>query len=123
MTKQKAFERTLSDLDRLVDSEFIKQKKWEDFSTTDLKRMDSSDYRHLCSKKIKEFSEKHLKTTEKIANGDFVKFEQAEVKNLTSSLTNFRNQCEEKGLSTKEFEEETVHFIMDKYKQFLLQIP
>ena len=120
-SKQKMFERTLSDLNSLVDSEAIKKKKWEDFSIFDLKKMDSSDYRYLCSKKIEELSTKHLKTVENLPNEEVIRLEQGEVKNLTSSLTDFRNYCENNGLSTKEVEEESVRFIMDKYKRYFFK--
>jgi thiaminase len=114
----KRFSRTLQDLDNLANSEFIKGKKFEDFSVADLKKMKSQDYRQLCAKKIEEFSDKYLKTREKIPNEEVVRFEQSEVKNLTKALTNFRDQCEKDGLSVKEFEEESVNFITDKYKRF-----
>lgn len=77
--------------------------------------MDSSDYRYFCSKKIEELSRKYLKTIEDLANEEIIRLKQSEVK---SSLTDFRNQCENNGLSTKEFEEESVRFIMDKDKRF-----
>ena len=54
-------------------------------------------------------------------NEEVIRLEQAEVKKLTNSLTDFRNQFENKGLSTKEFEEESVRFIMDKYKRFFFK--
>ena len=53
-----------------------------------------------------------------ISKLEIFRFEQSEVKNLTNALTNFRDQCEKDGLSVKEFEEESVKFITDKYKRF-----
>ena len=69
-------------------------------------------------KKIEEFSDQYLKTREKLADEEVFRFEQSEVKNLTTKLTNFRDRCEEVGLSVKEFEEESVKLITDKYKRF-----
>ena len=60
--------------------------------------MDPSDYRYIYSKKIQELSEKFLKTVEELPNEEVVRFKQSEVKDLTSSLTKFRNDCENKGL-------------------------
>ena len=114
----KTFSRTLDDLDKLANSEFMKGKKFDDFSVADLKKIKSEDYRHLCTKKIEEFSNQYLKTREKLLNEEVVRFEQSEVKNLTNALTNLRDQCEKYGLSVKEFEEESVKFITDKYKRF-----
>lgn len=108
---QKTFSRTfrseapsLDDLDKLANSEFIKGKKFDDFSVADLKQIKSEDYRHLCAKKIEEFSDRYFKTREKLPNEEVFRFEQSEVKNLTNALTNFRDQCEKDGLSVKEFE-------------------
>lgn len=117
-TQSNAFTRTLNDLDNLANSEFIKGKKFDDFSVADLKKIKSEDYRHLCSKKIQQLSEQYLKTREKFPDEEVVRFEQSEVKKLTDALTNFRDQCEKKGLSVKEFEEESVKYITDKYKRF-----
>ena len=50
---QKTFSRTLDDLDKLANSEFIK---------ADFKQIKSEDYRHLCAKKIEEFSDRYFKT-------------------------------------------------------------
>jgi len=115
---KKRFTRTLQDLDNLADSEFIKGKNWENFSVADLKKMKSKDYRQLCAKKVEEFSNRFLKTRENLVNEEVTRFEQSEVKNLTTALTDFRDQCEKNGLSVKEFEEESVSFITDKYKRF-----
>ena len=49
----KTFTRTLQDLDQLANSEFIKGKKFDDFSVSDLKKLKSDDFRHLCKKKLK----------------------------------------------------------------------
>ena len=114
----KSFTRTLDDLDKLANSEFIRGKKFDDFSVDDLKKLKSEDFRHLCKKKIEEFSDQYLKTRENLPNEEVVRFEQSEVKKLTNALTSFRDQCEKDGLSVKEFEEESVEFITDKYKRF-----
>lgn len=50
-TSSKQFTRTLSDLNNLANSEFIKGKRLEDFTVPDLKKMKSEDWRHLCQKK------------------------------------------------------------------------
>lgn len=84
----------------------------------DLKKIKSEDFRYLCKKKIEEFSEKSLKTREKLPNEEVFRFEQSEVKNFTQELTNFRDECEKNGLSVREFEEESVAFITDRYKRF-----
>ena len=91
-------------------------------SVSDLKKLKSDDFRHLCKKKNEELSDQHLKTVEKLPNEEVSRFEQSEVKNLTNALTNFRNQCEKDGLSVREFEEESVEFITDKYKRFFLTL-
>ena len=114
----KTFIRTLHDLDQLTNSEFIRGKKFDDFSISDLKKLKSDDFRYLYRKKIEEFSEQYLKTVEKLPNEEVCRFEQSEVKNLTNALTKFCNQYEKKRLSVKEFEEESVEFIIDKYKRF-----
>jgi hypothetical protein len=118
MVNSKTFQKTLSDLDKLANSEFIRRKKFDDFSVPDLKKLKSDDYRELCKKKIEELRNRHLKTVEKLPNEEVFRFEQSEVKNFTKSLTKFRDQCEKDGLSVKEFEEESVKFITDKYKRF-----
>ena len=87
----------------------------------DLKKLKPEDFRHLCKKKVEEFSDQYLKTREKLINEEVFRFEQSEVKNLTNALTNFRDQCEKDGLSVKEFEEESVKFITDKYKRFFFK--
>ena len=66
-------------------------------------------------------SKQHLKTVENLPNEEVCRFEQSEVKNFTKSLTNFRNQCEKKGLSVREFEEESVGVITDRYKRFFFK--
>lgn len=114
----RTFSRTLQDLDQLANSEFIRGKKFDDFTVSDLKKLKSDDFRHLCKKKIEEFSDQYLKTVEKLPNEEVSRFEQSEVKNLTNALTNFRDQCEKDGLSVREFEEESIEFITDKYKRF-----
>jgi hypothetical protein len=114
----KTFTTTLTDLDQFANSEYIRGKKFDDFRVADLKKIQSDDYRHLCKKKIKELSDQYLKTVEKLPNEEVVRFEQSEVKNLTNALTDFRNQCKKDGLSVREFEEESVEFITDKYKRF-----
>ena len=98
------FTRTLQDLDQLANSEYVRGKKFDDFSIQDLKNLKSDDYRELCRKKIKEFSNQYLKSVERLPNEEVCRYEQSEVRNLTSALTNFRDQCEKDGLSTKEFE-------------------
>ena len=113
-----SFTRTIHDLENLVDSEYIRSKKFSDFRPADLMKISSEDYRHLCKKKIHEISEQFLKTVEKLPNEEVTRFEQAEVKNLTKALSNFRDQCERDGLSVREFEQESVEFITDKYKRF-----
>jgi len=114
----KTFSRTLDDLNKLADSAYIRGKNFDDFSVADLKMLKSEDYRHLCKKKIEEFSKKFLKTQKSLPNEEVVRLEQGEVKKLTAALTKFREQCEKDGLSVKEFEEESVKFITDKYKRF-----
>ena len=114
----KSFTRTLSDLDKLANSEFIRARKFDDFSVAELKKLKSDDFRHLCKKKIEELSQQYLKTKENLPNEEVTRFEQSEVKKLTNALTSFRDQCEKNGLSVKEFEEESVEFITDKYKRF-----
>ena len=47
----KRFTRTLQDLDQLANSEFIRGKKFDDFSVSELKKIKSDDFRHLCEKK------------------------------------------------------------------------
>ncbi len=49
----KTFTRTLQDLDQLANSKFIRGKKFDDFSVSDLKKLKSDDFRHLCKKKLK----------------------------------------------------------------------
>lgn len=117
----KSFTKTLDDLDKLANSEFIRWKKFNDFYVVDLKKLKPEDFRHLCKKKVEEFSDQYLKTREKLINEEVFRFEQSEVKNLTNALTNFRDQCEKDGLSVKEFEEESVKFITDKYKRFFFK--
>jgi len=117
-SQTKTFTRTLQDLDKLANSDFVRGKKFDDFSVSDLKNLKSDDFRHLCKKKIQEFSDRYLKTVEKLPDQQVCRFEQSEVKNLTTALTNFRDQCEKDGLSVREFEEESVQFITDKYKRF-----
>lgn len=51
-------------------------------------------------------------------NEEVTRFEQLETKRLTEALNDFRDQCAKDGLSTREFEEESVKFITDKYKRF-----
>ena len=53
----KSFTRTLDHLDKLANSEFIKGKKFDDFSVAELKKLKSLDFRHLCKKKIEQFSD------------------------------------------------------------------
>jgi hypothetical protein len=115
---KKAFTRTLENLNQLADSKFVRGKKIDDFSVSDLKKLKSDDLRHLCKKKVEELSKQHLKTVERLPNEDVCRLEQSEVKNLTDSLTRCRNQLEKDGLPVREFEEESVHFITDKYKRF-----
>ena len=119
----RSFTRTLHDLEQLANSDFIRQKNFDDFSVSDLKKLKSDDFRHLCKKKIEELSKQFLKTVEKLPNEEVVRFEQSETKKLTTALTNFRNQCEKEGLSVREFEEECVEFITDKYKRFFFNSP
>jgi len=49
----KTFIRTLQDLEQLANSEFIRGKKFDDFSVSDLKKLKPDDFRHLCKKKLK----------------------------------------------------------------------
>jgi hypothetical protein len=114
----KPFTRTLQNLEDLANSEFIRSKRFDDFTVSDLKKLKSDDFRHLCKKKIEEFSDKYLKTVEKLPNEEVFRFEQSEVKNLTDALTDFHKQCEKNGLSVRELEEESVKFITDNYKRF-----
>ena len=68
MIKQstKPFLRTLNDLEKLADSEFIRRSKFDDFSIADLKKLKSDDFRHLCKKKLNIRFIKHIViTTEK----------------------------------------------------------
>lgn len=83
--------------------------------------MKSDDLRVLYQKKINEFSSRYLKIRENLLNEEVTRFEQPEVKNLTKALTNFRDQCQKDGLSVREFEEESVSFITDKYKRFFFK--
>ena len=114
----KSFTRTLDDFEKLANSEFIRGKNFDDFSLAELKKLKSEDFRHLCKKKIEQFSDQYLKTKKNLPNEEVVRFEQSEVKKLTNALTSFRDQCKKDGLSVKEFEEESVEFITDKYKRF-----
>ena len=116
--KTNSFTTTIQDLENLANSEFVKARKFDDFSVSDLKQLNSDDLRHLCKKKIEEFSEQYLKTVQKLPQEEVFRFEQSEVKNLTKALTKFRDECEKNGLSVREFEEESVGFITDKYKRF-----
>ena len=50
---RKTFTRTLRDLDNLANFEFIREKKLDDFSVDELKKLKSNDFRHLCKKKLK----------------------------------------------------------------------
>ena len=76
--------------------------------------MKSKYFRHLCSKKIHQFSNQYCKTRENLPNEEVTWFAESEVKNLTKELTNFRDQCLKDGLSIKELEEESMNFITDK---------
>ena len=114
----KSYTQTLDNLNKLVDSEAIKKKSFQHFSISELKRMKSSDYRYLCKKKIEEFSNIHIQKIEKLPNEDVFRLEQSEVKNLTKALTNFHEQCKKDGLPLREFEEESVKYITDKYKRY-----
>ena len=118
MTSTRKFTKTLADLDNLANSEFIKSKTFDDFTTQDLKQMKSDDYRLLCKKKIEQLSDQYLKVRENLSDQEVTRYDQSEVKQLTTSLTKFRDDCEKKGLSVREFEEEGVNFITDKYKRF-----
>lgn len=118
MSNTRTFTRTLQDLDGLANSEFIRGKRVEDFPIADLKKIQSDDLRHLCKKKIQELSDHYLKTVENLPNEEVFRFEQSEVKNLTDALTDFHDQWQKNGVSVKEFEEESVKFITDKYKRF-----
>lgn len=115
---KQTFTRTLQDLEQLADSEFVRGKNFDDFSVAELKSLKSQDYRHLCKKKVEELSERYLKTVQKLSNEEVCRFEQSEVKDLTTALQKFHDQCEKKGLSVRELEEESVEFITDKYKRF-----
>lgn len=82
-SKTKTFTKTLQELDQLANSEFIRGKKFDDFSVSDLKKLKFNDFRHLCKKKIEEFSDRYFKKVEKLPNEKVFRFEQSEVKNLT----------------------------------------
>lgn len=112
------FTRTLKDLDDLLDSEIIKSKKFEDFPVTDLKKLSSDDLRSLYKNKINEFHDFYLKTKEILPDETVTRFEESEIKKMTKKMTAFRDQCQKNGLSVREFEEESVEFITDKYKRF-----
>lgn len=114
----KAYTRTLSDLDNLAKSEYVRSKRFSQFSIADLKQMPSDDYQYLCHKKIQEFSDQYLKTVEKLPNEEVIRFEQGEVKNLTTAITNFRDQCQKDGLSVREIEIAATEFITSKYNRY-----
>ena len=116
--QQNKFQRTLTDLNNLADSEFIRTKTLNDFSTKELQKMKSDDLRCLYVKKLEEFYETCLKTKENLPNESVTRFEQSEVRRLTQKLAEFRDKCKESGLSVREFEEESVKFVTDKYKRF-----
>lgn len=118
MNSKTRFTTTLEDLNKLADSEYIKSKKFDDFSVTDLRKLQSEDIRHLYKKKIEDLSVKYLKMKEKLPNEDVCRFEQSEIKKLTAEFTKFHDKCEKNRLSIREFEEESVSFITDKYKRF-----
>lgn len=118
MVQKTKFARTLTDLDNLANSDFVRGKKLDDFSIAELKNLKSADLRVLYQKKINEFSKQLLKVRENLPDEEVTRFEQSEVKNMTKALTNFRDQCQKDGLSVKEFEEESISFITDKYKRF-----
>ena len=118
MQKRNNLPRTLSDLEKLGDSDFIKSQVFEDFSFADLKKLSSDDLRGLYQKKIKSLMDQFLKTKEKLPNEEVTRFEQGEIKKFTKVLTQLRDKCLEAGLSVREFEEEAVNFITDKYKRF-----
>jgi thiaminase len=118
MAHRQSFTRTLEDLEQLANSDFVKRKQFDDFSLFELKKLKSDDFRHICKKKIEELSTQYLKTVEKLPEEEVMRFDQSEVKKLTNALTDFRDQCKKDGLSVREFEEESVKFITDKYKRF-----
>ena len=112
------FARTMQDLKNLANSDYIRKKRFDDFSLRELRNMKSADLKFLYRKKIREFSDRYLKTVEKFPNEEVFRFEQGEVKNLTQALENFRDQCLKDKLPVREFEEESVEFITDRYKRF-----
>ena len=73
----KTFTKILNDLDQLTNSEFVWEKKFDDFSVADLKKLKSDDFRHLCKKRIKELIDQYLKTREKLPNKDINQFSQS----------------------------------------------
>lgn len=112
------FTRTLQDLNNLKDSDYIKSKKFSDFTINDLKKISSDDLRHLYQKKINEYFKRCVKTTEQLPGEEVIQLEQSEVKNMIKKLDNFRDECSKNGLSVREFEEEAINFITDKYKRY-----
>lgn len=72
----KSFTKTLDDLNKLANSEFIRGKKLDDFAISDLKKMKFEDFRHLCKKKIEELSQRYLKTRKILLNEEVIRFEQ-----------------------------------------------
>ena len=92
-------------------------KRFDQFTLSELRNMKSDDYRQLSKKKILEFSDKLVKNIEKLPDEEIIIMKQAEIKNLTTVLTNFHDQCIKDNLPTREFEDEAVKFITDKYKR------
>lgn len=80
---KKTFQRTIEDLEKLADSEFVRGKTLNDFSVAYLKKLKSEDSRHLCKKKIEELSNKILKTRENLPN------EEESVKFITDKYKQF----------------------------------
>lgn len=107
-------------MDQLANSEFIKRRSVDDFSVADLKKLKSDDF-DTFAKKIQQLSAKYLKTVEKLPNEEVFRFEQSEVKKLTTTLSDFHSECQKNGLSVRELEKESIKFITDKYKRFFFE--
>jgi len=80
--------------------------------------MKSEDLRVLYKKKIEEFNSQCLKTTEILPGEQVTCFEESEIKKMTKKMSEFRDSCAGKNISVREFEEESISFITDKYKRF-----
>lgn len=76
--------------------------------------MSSDDLRFLYKKQINQFQGTCIKTTEFVPGEEVVRFEQSEVKDMVKKMTKFRDEC----YNVREFEEESVKFVTDKYKRY-----